>query len=483
MQETLIKKMTKKEKHNKGITLIALVVTIIVLLILAGVAISTLMGNNGIITRSSQAKEAKRAGEVEEQVRLWNLDKQIYTRSGNVGTAPEEMSTLVQKLVDEKMLTSDEKDQILGNTTKGIEATGQVTIGEKTIVFGNPSTAKTLVQAFIDGNIEVGDYISYTPKNTSATVPLYKQDTGWDGTQTYSVDTTMSWKVLGLKNPIDSDPTTNQLIITTESPIMKDMKTGDTAEDYEKDPYLYLQGAEGYVNCVSTLNKICAIYGNSDYAVQTSDGNYARSITADDINNLLGLEVVNNGVYKKTDTERTTNLDQAGALGGSYDYTQDGGYSPTKYMNDVYSTSLTVDNQVNSTAYIYSYTDSSIIASNSELYKTLFLGTEYDATNDVSGKKAYWLASPGVIADPDFADFGPGFVLDGIVGTDGDLFGSGGDWYARRFASRPIVYLKSNINIDQLETSKTGTDKNWNGATNPDLVSGEQLTGSNGYIE
>ena len=39
-------------KTNEGITLIALVITIIVLLILAGVTISTLMGENGVITRS-----------------------------------------------------------------------------------------------------------------------------------------------------------------------------------------------------------------------------------------------------------------------------------------------------------------------------------------------------------------------------------------------------------------------------------------------
>ena len=40
----------RKTKENKGITLIALVITIIVLLILAGVSIATLTGNNGILT-------------------------------------------------------------------------------------------------------------------------------------------------------------------------------------------------------------------------------------------------------------------------------------------------------------------------------------------------------------------------------------------------------------------------------------------------
>ncbi len=38
-------------KERKGITLIALVITIIVLLILAGVSISMLIGDNGILTR------------------------------------------------------------------------------------------------------------------------------------------------------------------------------------------------------------------------------------------------------------------------------------------------------------------------------------------------------------------------------------------------------------------------------------------------
>ena len=43
-------------KKNKGITLIALVVTIIVLLILAGISIVMLTGQNGILNRAAQAK-------------------------------------------------------------------------------------------------------------------------------------------------------------------------------------------------------------------------------------------------------------------------------------------------------------------------------------------------------------------------------------------------------------------------------------------
>lgn len=48
---------TEKLKKNRGITLIALVITIIVLLILAGVTIATLTGDNGILTKARKAKE------------------------------------------------------------------------------------------------------------------------------------------------------------------------------------------------------------------------------------------------------------------------------------------------------------------------------------------------------------------------------------------------------------------------------------------
>ena len=58
------------KRNNKGITLIALVVTIIVLLILAGVSIATLTGNNGILTRAKDAKETTEYKSAEEKVNL-----------------------------------------------------------------------------------------------------------------------------------------------------------------------------------------------------------------------------------------------------------------------------------------------------------------------------------------------------------------------------------------------------------------------------
>ena len=56
--------------NNKGITLIALVITIIVLLILAGVSIAMLTGQNGILTQASNSKDKATAAEIAERVNV-----------------------------------------------------------------------------------------------------------------------------------------------------------------------------------------------------------------------------------------------------------------------------------------------------------------------------------------------------------------------------------------------------------------------------
>lgn len=59
-----------KRINNRGITLIALVITIIVLLILAGVTLATLTGENGILTKASEASRETEIANEQEQVSL-----------------------------------------------------------------------------------------------------------------------------------------------------------------------------------------------------------------------------------------------------------------------------------------------------------------------------------------------------------------------------------------------------------------------------
>ena len=57
-------------KNQKGITLISLVITIIILLILAGVSLNLVLGKNGLIRRSQEAKEAYTQSQSEEAEQL-----------------------------------------------------------------------------------------------------------------------------------------------------------------------------------------------------------------------------------------------------------------------------------------------------------------------------------------------------------------------------------------------------------------------------
>ena len=65
---------TVTKQMNKGITLIALVITIIVLLILAGVTIATLTGDNGILKRAQEAKQKTEQAEKDEK---YDVEKQV----------------------------------------------------------------------------------------------------------------------------------------------------------------------------------------------------------------------------------------------------------------------------------------------------------------------------------------------------------------------------------------------------------------------
>ena len=70
--------MNKQQKKNsKGITLVALVVTIIVLLILAGVTITSLLGDEGIISKAQKAAELSKRTQVIEAVQLDILAAQL----------------------------------------------------------------------------------------------------------------------------------------------------------------------------------------------------------------------------------------------------------------------------------------------------------------------------------------------------------------------------------------------------------------------
>ena len=95
-------------RTNKGITLIALVVTIVILLILAGVSISLVLDNNGIIGKSKESRLETRASQVEDEIGLWKQNNFIKSETGE---SIENANAVLQSLLSRKLLNEDEIDR------------------------------------------------------------------------------------------------------------------------------------------------------------------------------------------------------------------------------------------------------------------------------------------------------------------------------------------------------------------------------------
>jgi type II secretory pathway pseudopilin PulG len=121
-----------KVKETKGITLIALVVTIIVLLILAAITISTLTGENGILTKADSANERTKQEQAIEEVKLaYNaVQIDVVIDGWDIDKKAEELQKELRKEDSTSTVTVDGTD--LDVTYKGYDMTinekGNVTI-------------------------------------------------------------------------------------------------------------------------------------------------------------------------------------------------------------------------------------------------------------------------------------------------------------------------------------------------------------------
>ena len=93
------------QKNQKGITLIALVITIIVLLILAGVSINMVLGDDGIIKNAQAAKKANKKANIEEAIKLLALEKKAAQHMGDNDTVyPEDAEGVRVYLAEKKVI-------------------------------------------------------------------------------------------------------------------------------------------------------------------------------------------------------------------------------------------------------------------------------------------------------------------------------------------------------------------------------------------
>ena len=151
----------KSKEQNKGITLIALVITIIVLLILAGVTIATLTGDNGILTQADNAKKKTTEAEAIERVQV-----EVAGSYGTEGTIEvEQLNENLRKNI--KGLTYNgkaitEKGATDENRIESLPATVSLN-GYDIVINGNGSVGKklTLAEAKVNGTV-FGDNTTMT---------------------------------------------------------------------------------------------------------------------------------------------------------------------------------------------------------------------------------------------------------------------------------------------------------------------------------
>ncbi len=116
--------MKKYENKTLGITLVALVITIIILLILAGISISALT-NTGIFQKAKEAKENNRIASIEEQINLWLLNNEMDSYGNSKDF--KDLEDFTSDLVNNNLVTEKERQEVL--------TTGQITLNGKSIIF------------------------------------------------------------------------------------------------------------------------------------------------------------------------------------------------------------------------------------------------------------------------------------------------------------------------------------------------------------
>ena len=144
--------MREKIKQKRGITLIALVVTIVVLIILAGISIGVLTGDNGIIDEAHTAKEDTEIASWEEQIDVAIIDAENKHRNPTLDDVKEELKN--KGVIDD--YSQVDKDGVITTNEPVYEIAGKLDdyvslspgiVADKNMVYRDKNRDKAIIPA------------------------------------------------------------------------------------------------------------------------------------------------------------------------------------------------------------------------------------------------------------------------------------------------------------------------------------------------
>ena len=414
--------MKQKLKNNKGITLVALVITIIVLLILAMVSIRIVM-DEGLISKVKDATAQHTIAAEKEAITTGYGAYQI----ASIKSRPPDL------LIDGATATPKGEDWIVTftktNNEYELKKDGTITLtkqgnGSTTTVCWTDNGNDTFTKG--DVTVKVGDIVNYD-EGTGYSTTVDKSKSGHDKSLTYTTEN-LGWRVLGIN-------TKGELELISDNPTSKQV---------------YLAGGLGYLNAEEVLNNMCnELYGKGEHATG------ARSLNVEDINKLGNYDPTTNSGYgdiwtyrfptsgeymqfKRTKADGTLVRDWTNITDSKYQtfsmpveketISADNRNDTGRSLENTYYNSYTVEDKVQQTT-----------SDGKKMSDIISKGTG-------SGYLWQWLASRCVICDSSIANFNVRYTY-GIVDNYNMYSSDGISSSYRNCRVRPVVSLESDIQL------------------------------------
>ena len=488
-----------KTKEMKGITLVALVITIVVLLILAGVSINTVLGDDGIIKKAKEAAEATKRASAEEEMNRLVLEYQLASND-------ETLESFLQEKVTEGRIDGvtdngdgtititkkvDGKDYTI-TVKKPVAPTPSVKVGAIRVVsdstgvgssLGEASTRKgttlyIMIESTISGGTttvspqvpyavtENGTYkftvtgtvngTTYT-KEVSVTVNQFKNsileniNIKIGDSVNYTYDSAGSYSLSSTYSGYSSNQTIAQTTGLTWKVLHVD-KENDTVDIISTNPTsstVYFKNILGYNNGPYLMNEICkAQYSNKTLGVE------ARSINLLDMEKHLtspGITARNAYQYDSSTAKYGTTKTYPSNTKYPSLYANQKGAGPnvssitpsdTTKGNDPYEESKPIATTEPTTDNTSGTGDPLTVTQT--YYNIPINDTNYGTASTVlANGTPFWVAARYVNTNSSYAGFGLRYAYTGTYGYY--MFYSDGGTFGYRCALRPVVSLPSSL--------------------------------------